>query len=240
MKYLIVIVILLVLVILFLLGKSKLTQDEEYSYIHDNLYNPKWNKYRLGDVYQYSHQNKVITKKEIKYDLKHFPDSIAVQYLKENKEKKSNLNLLCEILRNRLTNSIGSIDSNKYPDTLFLHIRIGDILCAYKDDKSDSYSKINNPEWWQKEIVDIIKKNNITKEKILAGTHMNKCIKQSTEYLLDLKKFLIENIPGLQVDIIVDKTPDEIILMCYLVKYFKTTGGNFGRLIAEVNNTNNT
>ena len=241
MKYLLVLLVLLVLVILLVLI-FKLTQGEQYSYIINNLYNPKWNSYRLGDVFHYSHQNKFITKKEINEHLKDFPDSIASEYLRENKEKKSNLNLLCEIIQNRLIDSIGSIrsiSSNKYPDTLFLHIRVGDILCTYKDNRSDRYSKINSPEWWNKEIVDIIKKNNITKVKILAGAHLNECIEQSAKYLLNRKKFLIENIPGLQVDIIVDKTPDEIVLMCYPVKHYITTGGNFGELILNLNNKNN-
>ena len=243
MKYLLVllvvlfVVLVLLLVVLFLFrnsSKSKLTSDEEYSYILDNLYNPKWNHYRLGDVFYYSHtpvfkdSTNVVY---VYYHLEDFPDSIAAQYLRENKKDGSDLVLLNRIIKERITS-----DTDDTSTTLFLHIRVGDILCEYKKKRSNNYSKNNNKRWWSKEVISTIKKNNITKVKILAGAHMDKCIQESAKYLLNRKKFLMKKIPGLKVDIIVDKTPDEIILMCYKVKHFITTGGNFGKLINDINN----
>jgi peptidase E len=55
------------------------------------------------------------------------------------------------------------------------------------------------------------------------------CIKESTEYIEDRKKFLMKS--GLKVNLRTGRSPDEDILYVTNAKHFISTGGNYGRLL---------
>jgi len=228
---LLILLILILIILINIINKSTFSYDAEYNYIHDNLFKEKWSNYRIGDVLTYS-TNKEYLNKYGDFSYHHnYKDSIASDYLKENKQNTPNYNLLNRLIKERVT------DKNTYDDTLFLHIRIGDVICKFgkNNEYQEHYSKVNNNNWWLREVIEYIKKNNISKVIIVSGSHLNECIKESTEYLLDRKRFLIELIPNLKVEIRIPETPDQTLAMFYNVKHYISTGGRFGNLITELN-----
>jgi len=235
MNFLVLLSFLFTVILIVLINKSNFSYDAEYNYIHDNLFKEEWGNYRIGDVFYFS-TNKEYLNKYGDFSYHHtYKNSIASDYLKENKQNTPNYNLLNRLIKERVT------DNNTYDDTLFLHIRVGDVICEFgKNNENkvyqEDYSKINNNNWWLKEVIEYIKKNNISKVIIVSGSHYNKCIKESTEYLINRKRFLIELIPNLKVEITIPKTPDQTLAMFYNVKHYKSTGGGFGRLITDIRN----
>ena len=207
----------------------------------NEIYNGEyWNNYRIGDVFYRKLDEPYYTDPNfhdyLGYHKTKYPGSIANEYInKNNSTNRTNENyeLISEIIESRI------VDKNTYPDTLFLHIRVGDVLC----DKTDwlkkvngpvHYSKVGDKKWWKK-IVYYIKENNINKVIIISGSHKNICLDESLNYLQDRKEFLISKIPGLTVEYRLGDSPDQNILLIYHVKHFMTTGGEYGRLLTDIN-----
>ena len=200
------------------------------------MYNgDEWADYRLGDVY-YSNKYDNVYNPSYEYNIlyhKHkFIGSIANEYINKNNDVQKNKPLLQEIINARVT------DNNTYPDTLFLHIRVGDVLCTNdfswlsgKKDGKKFYSKVGDVSWWN-EILDYIKKNKITKIIIVSGVHKNECLTESAKYIKDRARFFKKS--NLKVEYQLGQSPDKDILMCYHVKHFITTGGGYGNLIKEI------
>ena len=230
----IIIVLFLVLVLLIILTRSNMVSANE---IYNGDY---WDNYRLGDVFYRKldepHYNDPDYYDYIGYHKTEYPGSIANEYINKNNStdpENKNYKLMSEIIESRI------VDKNTYPDTLFLHIRVGDVFC----DKTEWLNKINGPEiyskvgdkkWWRKIVYDI-KENNIKKVVIISGSHKNMCLDESLKYLEDRKQFLISKIPGLTVEYRLGDSPDQNILLVYHVKHFKTTGGEYGRLLTDIN-----
>ena len=209
-----------------------------YWFNKDNFNSPlyngdQWNKYRLGDVYNVSKKNSLYKPwgiGNILYHKTEFPGSIANEYINRNKIDKENYNLLKEIIDSK------TIDRSDNPDTLFLHIRIGDVLCEKtlwlnKINGPKSYSKVGETDWWN-DILTYIRENQINRVVILAGSHKRSCLKESEDYIEDRKKFLIEN--GLNVDLRLGQSPDEDLIMCFYGKHFISTGGGYGNMIKHL------
>lgn len=200
------------------------------------LYNgDKWGEYRIGDVYNvYDHVYDSRDKENVLYHKSKFPGTIANQYINQNKTGKKNPKLLLEIIKNKTK------DKSTHPDTLFLHIRVGDVICNLSDPWIKQingplyYSKKGDTKWWGG-IVKYIKNNKIKRVVIISGSHMDKCIDESMHYINDRKKFLLSSVPGISVEYRIGQSPDEDILSCAYVDHFKTTGGGFGNLIQEIN-----
>ncbi len=202
---------------------------------YKNFYNgDKWNKYRLGDVFlqhlDYPHYDPNYGD-NILYHKTEYKGSIANEYINKNTENQ-NYKLLNTIINSK------SKDKSDYPNTLFLHIRVGDILCdniTYVDGGGALYyAKKGDINWWN-QIVEYIQINNISNVIIIAGSHTNRCLKESGEYLLDRKDFLMSELPNLKIDYRIGQSPDDDVLTCAYVKHFKTTGGGFGNLINNIN-----
>ena len=202
-----------------------------------NLYNgQQWNEYRLGDVYHSPpHILDPNDKENVLYHKYKFPGSIANEYINTNKEGPKNTFLLLKIINSKIKNK------NNYQDTLFLHIRVGDVLCNFNDEWIRRingplyYSKKGDKVWWNG-VLNYIKNKGINNVVIISGTHKPECLKQSSDYLLDRKNFLQQNIKNLNVSFRLGQSPDEDILTCAYVKHFITTGGGYGELIKEINN----
>jgi len=234
-----ILVIFIFLCYFFIVLKSPFnpTQDDK-SYIMKNLYNgDKWNKYRLGDVVFRDPHGEYYTDNFYDSVLYHedlYPSTIASEYMKLNKKLKNvaDFKLLNDIISKKQTNK-NSISE----DTLVLHIRTGDVMCKYHSSEKNiydsKYTKQGNIPWWNG-ILDYISKNNIKKVIILSGTHFNECIQESTDYLLDRKKFLISNLNYLDVSFRLGQTPDDDILFCKNAKHFITTGGGYGEILQKI------
>ena len=228
-----------ILVLLFVLLVLIVSSSSGFANVSDNtlkLYNgDEWNEYRLGDVYNgYQHVYDSNHPENVLYHKYKFKDSIANEYINKNVLNHKNTNLLLDIINNRTK------DKNSYTDTLFLHIRVGDVICDFDHEYIKqvngplTYAKVGDKSWWNG-VLKYIKSNGIKKVVIISGTHMNKCIKESSSYLLDRKKFLKERLPYLNVSFRLAQSPDKDLLTCAYVDHFITTGGGYGNLIKEIN-----
>ena len=225
--------ILLLFILLFIVSKFSKFSSE-------SLYNGKqWDNYRLGDVILMSpHDQRFYNsnyKDNILYHTTKYPDSIAAEYIRNNK-KHQNFELLKEILKNR-KNDNEILDNN----TLVLHIRVGDVLCkkVWTDNAEQYYSKKGDLRWWN-QVINYINKNNINSVIIIAGTHFKECLKESADYINDRTTFLQSN--GLNVSHHLGKSPDDDLIFCQNAKHFITTGGGYGnliKLIIDKNKSNN-
>jgi len=222
-------ILVLVLVLVLVLIKTKSNFGNTLKLYNGN----EWDEYRLGDVYNaHQHVYDPNHPENIYYHKYKFKGSIANQYINKNISGGKNKALLLDIINKMVK------DKFNYPDTLFLHIRVGDVICGKDFPLSVIngpliYSKVGDTTWWNG-VLKYIKSNDIKKVVIISGTHMNKCIKESTDYLLDREKFLKSKL-NLTVSFRLGQSPDEDILTCAYVKHFITTGGGYGNLIKEIN-----
>ena len=178
----IIVLVVVVLIVFYFYRKSTF-----------KLYNgDSWANYRLGDVYLLSKNDRMYDPgyyENILYHKTMYQGTIANEYINKNTLLGTNEKLLREIIEKRVK------DRSIYPDTLFLHIRVGDVLCVKDNEWINKvngplyYSKVGDRVWWNN-IIDYIRKNNISKVVIVSGSHKNKCLKESTDYLEDRKRFL--------------------------------------------------
>jgi len=230
---LVFILVLILVLILALINQTKQKFGEET--LANSLYNgDKWNKYRLGDVFYGELDSKYYDPNHgwnIVYHKTKYPGTIANEYINKNTENK-NYKLLREIIESRTS------DKNTYPETLFLHIRVGEVICKSVDWTNDVekllvYSKVGDDQWWN-DVKEYILSNNIKKVVIIAGTHTTECLDESAKYIEDRKNFFEREIPGIKVEYRLGQSPDDDLILVYYVKHFISTGGGFGRLIKEL------
>ena len=223
------IILVILIIIAFFYFKSSFSSD---------LYNgSKWSNYRIGDVYMLSKKDPKYHDpnhpENVLYHKKEYSGSIANEYINQNEIDK-NPKLLLDIINSK------SKDTSSHSDTLFLHIRTGDVICDMNNPWIKQvngplyYSKMGDTQWWNG-ILNYISRNNIRKVVIISGTHKRKCLNESMKYLDNRKAFLLKNFPYLDMVYRLGQSPDEDILMCAHVEHFITTGGGFGNLIKEIN-----
>ena len=219
------------------------------SFKSNDLYNgDNWGAYRIGDCLRHPEYLDERHPHSITYHLYKYPGSIAQEYLQtkypqlkdkyydkkafkkyidENLENlRYDYPLLIEIVNKRKKNE--TIPEN----TLILHIRAGDIICGNNSNQK-KYSKVGDTAWWNTEVVGYIKKYDITNVIILSGSHFNKCLKESKDYLMERANFLNEQ-TGASVDFRLGQPPDDDILLVSGAKHFITTGGGYGELLSKI------
>ena len=233
-----VLLVLLILFLILLLKNQNFTNISEKENIKKKLYNgDKWNLYRLGDVYNhYDHNYDPNHHENIFYHKYKFEGSIANEYINKNLTNKKNIPLILDIIKKK------SIDKSNYPNKLFLHIRVGDVMCSKKDALANfnaplKYSKKGDTVWWN-QILNYIQTNNIKTVVIISGTHLNECLNESAEYIINRVTFLLDKLPYLNIESRLGESPDEDMITFTYVKHFITTGGGYGNLIKEINNNN--
>jgi len=235
---LVIILVFILVIILVLVNQSKQKFGEES--LANSLYNgDKWNNYRLGDVFYRELDSNFYDpsfEENVLYHKTNYPGTIANEYINKNREN-TNYKLLQEIIESR------TLDKNTYPETLFLHIRVGDVLCNSTDWLNEVngplyYSKVGDENWWDN-VKKYILLNNIKRVVIISGSHMNKCLSESAKYIEDRKNFLKREIPGIKVEYRLGQSPDDDIILVYYVKHFITTGGGYGNMIKEIKNNIN-
>lgn len=211
---------------LFLTRHEKLEFKKEIQ--SSDLYNgKKWDLYRLGDVVRYPSTPSIIDTEE---HLAKYPNSIASEHIRLNPGKKKNqFKLLHQIIMKRKEN--GTSELKMKPNSIALHMRIGDVMCAYKDIKiKNKYTHNEDPDWWNR-FIDKIKKNNIENIYIVAGSHTDICTLESFEYIQERKQFLKNN--GFNV-FHISGDPDVTITAISGANFFTSSGGGYGRLLASV------
>lgn len=232
---LIILPIILIILVLFLSKSINMLSFEELQTwlvpesantdnIAKQLFNDKWNKYRLGDLFFIRPIFKSMTNDNLDYHEHQFPESIASEYIKQNKPyKHENMDLLLKIISLK--------NKNFHVPELVLHIRIGDVICAEGSTRSTCYSRIGDTEWWDK-LITYIKNNNIKKVNIVSGSHKNECLIDSARYLENRRQFLNKN--GINVEYTLGQSPDDDLIFASKAKHFISTGGGYGKLIGNV------
>jgi hypothetical protein len=191
-------------------------ESEETKDLVNKLYNKKWHRYRIGDVYF-----KPPGAFNLSYHLDKFPDSIAAIYLQQTGGEPKRIDVMKTVVK----------PYDKRYD-LVIHIRIGDVLCSIQ---SKCYSAYNNPEWWEK-LVEYAQQKNIKNVYVISGAHKHACLLKSARYIINRIKFLKEK--GLNVTYEPGKSPDEDLRISCNARYFISTGGNYGTLISDLVKSN--
>jgi hypothetical protein len=191
--FLLILFLILFSILFSILKNQNFTNILQKTNIKNKLYNgDKWELYRLGDVYNHwSHVYDPSHHENVFYHKYKFEGSIANEYINKNLTNKKNIPLILDIIKNK------SIDKSNYPDKLFLHIRVGDVLCSKQNALANfngplKYSKKGDINWWN-EVLNYIKKNNIKSVVIVSGTHLKECLKESTDYIKERVNFLKSN-----------------------------------------------
>jgi hypothetical protein len=230
-----------------------------FSNLENKLYNgDKLNGYRLADIIFYPDYLTDKHQYSTADHLYRFPDTIGTTYVKRKYPELNKINNPedFEIYKNdyktfenkvlgnlhqiqidvNLLNQIISEKRFTQPQfsysTLLLHVRVGDVLCNYKDmTHAYDYAKVGNNQWWDSVIKYIIQ-NKIKNVIIIAGTHFKECLKESVEYLEKIKNDLEMN--NLNVEYRIGNSPDEDLAFCKNAKHFITTGGGYGYFLGKI------
>ena len=226
---LIILLILILIILLILINTKKPTRELKLK----NLYNKGCHRYRIGDVYKWGKGPRY---HDIKYHEEKFPNSIATKYLNLLKKgESSNKDKLMRVIHNE-----PQLDTMPEYNSFVLHMRVGDILCSQNLTMSgrlgvkgmnNKYTKKDNPEWWR-DILKFMNEKNLDKVYIIVGSHKPHCLLESEDFIMDRVNMFRKN--GKDVVLRIGNTPDEDILWVSRAKYFKTTGGGYGRLLGIV------
>jgi hypothetical protein len=187
-------------------------ESEETKDLAIKLYNKKWYKYRIGDVYF-----KPPGSGNVSYHLDQFPDSIAAMYLQQTGGEPKRIDVMKTIVK----------PYDKRYD-LVIHIRIGDVMCSIQ---SKCYSAYENPGWWET-LIEYTQQKNIKNVYVITGAHKHRCLFKSARYIINRIKFLKEK--GLNVTYEPGKSPDEDLRISSNAQYFVSTGGYYGALVSEL------
>jgi hypothetical protein len=238
-----------------LLKKYDLENDNQDSL---DLFN-NYPSYRLGDGFYLTNESGVwINKKNHSIHKNNIPleelsetysNSILSEYLKLSNYTEKDWDTLIEIVNNKFYRDI---NINKSTDCL-MHVRIGDVideLCSGQNFLDKFYKNINKRQdknksniircnyvkplkYFQQKIKKLIKMG-ITKVYLMAGAHIKlPSYKYSTYYI----NKIVEEIEkaGLQVELKLGGSPDDDLLFSINFDYFIPSGGQYCRLIKELN-----
>jgi hypothetical protein len=208
-------------------------------------------QYRLGDIIKskkWRHQSsrEIRSKEGIKmssldYHLKHYPNSIAVEYISRT-DTERDLDVLYDIVRAR---TVPSLIPDK--NTLVIHLRIGDVIDGSKfsiDDFLDEDNEIMGVKYnkrgvqyvrpisFYKKIVQQIQNLPIKKVILVGGFHIDGDHSKSLEYVKHIKNFFESH--NYMVTERIDHDPDEDFIFMSNSTYFVQSGGGFSKLIADL------
>ena len=187
--------------------------------------------YRLGDAVLHKP-----FKDSEKCHLKHYPNSIVSEYLR-NKKFPEDYQTLFDVVKKKST-------SYTLPesDELIIHLRIGDVFynSEYTVDefleKTRLY-KVNSvnyvkPLSYYQNILDNIKNINIKKIYLVGGYHKELKQTKSEEYVAKIKLFFEKH--NYEVITRINEDPDEDFIFMSHASYFVQSGGGFSKLISEM------
>ena len=254
--------ITLILVIVFIILLScnncadleQLDNDEVY-----NLYTDA-DFYRIGDLVRgITHVKNYNSNLDLASDtLLKFPTSIASDYIRNidpsSLHTMSNLDINKELYLHKISVIKELLKRYNIPQSngVIVHLRVGDILdheSQSPPSKKQLYNYINKNiklghiyEKYVKRLsyyhnlIHELKKNNIKKVTIIAGSHV-KCpnYKVSSYYINIIKKLFEEN--GFEVTLRVGLHPDEDLKLAVGSKKFYGSAGGYSELLELLNNS---
>jgi hypothetical protein len=230
----ILIILLILIIILILINTKKPVRELKLK----NLYNEEYHRYRMGDVYMWG---KGPNYNKVKYHEENFPNSIATKYLNLLKKgESSNKDKFLQVLHNE-----PQLDTMPEDNSFVLHVRVGDVFCRHKGNwmrnklgvkgMINHYTKKYNPEWWS-DILKFMNEKNLDKVYIIVGSHTPYCLLESEDFIMDRVNMFKKN--GKDVVLRIGNSPDEDILWVRRAKYFKSTGGGYGKVLGIVSQEN--
>lgn len=199
-----------------------------------SLTNKMYSQYRLGDM---------VTIKDLQdkpngkgYHLKHFPNSIASEYMKTTNEI-GRFDILADIVRKKYN----PVSANS--DTIVIHLRIGDVInessksveeiLTYptKNDLNKYYNDYYTPtiNYIHDQILQL---SSITNAILVSGSHMPVNETKSCKYIFTVKEYL--EMKNYSVSTRLGSDPDEdFVLMCKCENLISSRG-NFAYVINQV------
>jgi hypothetical protein len=205
--------------------------DKESCFLYSN------NKgYRLGDMISNSWRWK---NNGQDYHYKHFPNSIATEYMKKTK-KYSNYNLLFDIISERTKHTNDLPDKND----IIVHLRTGDVIEENQDDVItilSTYSYMNENEWtnytppleYLEDKISKISINIIRKIILVSGSHTDIKTPKSCKYIEIVKKYF--EYKGYKVELRLGmNSDDDFIFMCNARYFVPSTSGEYTKLITNM------
>ena len=191
--------------------------------------------YRLGDmidVYN-GHWSRHDKEKGFDYHIKHFPNSIATEYLLKTTKSRDYQTLL---------NIINKRQPKFYPDdTLVIHLRIGDVIDENKLDLDkilSEYTKFGagvnyvRPIKYYTNLIDTIHNYKIKKILLVGGFHRKGNHDKSLQYVNHIKKHFENN--GFNCTTRINHNADEDFLIMCNSKYFVPSGGRFSNVVKQM------
>jgi hypothetical protein len=145
----------------------------------------------------------------------------------------------------RVINNEPKLDSMPEDNSFVLHMRVGDVFCRHNGNWMSSklgvkgminhYTKKDNPGWWR-DILKFMNEKNLDKVYIIVGSHTPYCLLESEDFIMDRVNMFRKN--GKDVVLRIGNTPDEDILWVRRAKYFKSTGGGYGKVLGIASQEN--
>lgn len=196
------------------------------------------NGYRLGDMILNSWRWKNDGQD---YHYKHFPNSIATEYMKKTK-KYNNYNILYDIVIDRTQKTNDLPDKND----IIVHLRVGDVIENNSDDVItilSTYSYLDENEWFNytpplEYLDDKISKiniNTIRKIILVSGSHTHSKTPKSCKYIEIVKKYF--EYKGYKVELRVGMNPDDDFIFMCNARYFVSSSsrsGGYTKLITNI------
>ena len=189
--------------------------------------------YRLGDMINNKGGGRERKGLGFDYHIKHFPNSIATEYMLKT-EKAKDFNTLLDITNKR--------QPKFYPDdTIVIHLRIGDVIDETDvslDDILTDYTKFSNglqyvkPIKYYTNLIDTIHNYKIKKILLIGGFHRKGNHDKSLQYVNHIKQHFENN--GFKCTTRINKNTDEDFLIMCNSKYFVPSGGGFSSIIKQL------
>ena len=192
-------------------------------------------KYRLGDMILQDHPVDGRNNKNFgfNYHIKHFPNSIATEYMLKT-EKTKDFNILLDIINKR--------QPKFYPDdTLVIHLRIGDVIDNIDinlNNMLSDYTLYKNGHQYVKplkyytNLINNIHNYKIKKILLVGGFHMKGNHDKSLQYLNLIKQYFEKK--GFKCTTRINENADEDFLIMCNSKYFVPSGGGFSNIIKKM------
>jgi hypothetical protein len=191
--------------------------------------------YRLGDMVYYLNERDAESGEA--YHKKHFPTSIACEYMNQTKDI-NRIDILTNIVKKRSESVTG--------DPVVFNIRIGDvidnsiasvadILTDYTIQKGNGISSLNYspPLRYFRDKFAALRSMGIKEVTIVAGSHTEGLKPKSCKYIFAVKKYFEQN--GFTVKTKLGQHPDiDFLAMCNAKVFIPSTNGGYSALAAAV------
>ena len=192
--------------------------------------------YRLGDMISTNWRWKNDGQD---YHYKHFPNSIATEYMKKTKDY-SNYSILYDIVIDRTQKTNDLPDKND----IIVHLRAGDVIEENSDDVItilSTYSFLNDnsssnyapPLEYLNNKISKINIKTIRKIILVSGSHIHIKTPKSCKYIEIIKTYLEQK--GYKVELRVGMNSDDDFIFMSNARYFlPSTNGGYTKLITNM------